>query len=627
MIDAGRAFSGNERNCCFLNSRDGRFADLSAGSGLDFPDDGRGVAVTDWDQDGDLDLWISNRNAPRLRLMRNGAGGGNRSIALQLIGNGESCNRDAIGARVELKLRDQPAGVRHVRSLRAGEGFLSQSSKWLHFGLGKGDRQIESIAIRWPDGSSETLSGFEVGSRYRIQQSSGQAEEVPKRDAAAIKLMPSVQKVAAAKGGARIPVVTLLRAPKLNLKRSDGSLALPGGGRSRLINLWATWCAPCVKELEHFRDHSDELRAAGVDVLAINVDGVGEAIAGGQDPAELIARLKFPFPSIRATEPLVAALQDLHNRVVGLNRPLPVPTSFLVDPQGRLSVIYKGSVSAEQIIADLGHSSGTLADRFARAAQLRGSSIALPEVLRTADQQEASIQHRYGLVVQSINDLDSAIYHYESALALDPNLVASSKQLAQIHAARRDWKAGVETLEVAVKHAPQDFEVHHLLAQLYARLGDAAAATRHYEAALELNPQHALANFGLAALHDARGDAARAIPLYRRGLSAQPSNRLAVNNLAWILATHPDGSVRDPAEAKRLAEKLNEATGDQLPHVLDTLAAAEAAAGNYQVAVRLVERAIELVESASNQPLSDDLSERLTIYKSEQPFIEKRFLK
>ncbi|MEO1842714.1 MAG: hypothetical protein ABGZ37_00380, partial [Akkermansiaceae bacterium] len=40
MIDSGKAFSGNERNCVFLNTRDGRFADISAGSGLDFPDDG-----------------------------------------------------------------------------------------------------------------------------------------------------------------------------------------------------------------------------------------------------------------------------------------------------------------------------------------------------------------------------------------------------------------------------------------------------------------------------------------------------------------------------------------------------------------------------------------------------------
>ncbi len=62
MFAGGRSFSGNERNCCYLNTTfeptiPGRFANISGSSGLDFPDDGRALAVTDWDQDGDLDLW------------------------------------------------------------------------------------------------------------------------------------------------------------------------------------------------------------------------------------------------------------------------------------------------------------------------------------------------------------------------------------------------------------------------------------------------------------------------------------------------------------------------------------------------------------------------------------------
>ena len=134
MIDSGRSFSGQEHNCVFLNTRDGRFANLSAGSGLDFPDDGRALAVCDWDQDGDLDLWISNRNAPRLRLLLNEGNRNNHFLSLRLRGNGTSVNRDAIGARVEL-IPKAKGPHRLVRSLRGGEGFLAQSSKWLHFGL------------------------------------------------------------------------------------------------------------------------------------------------------------------------------------------------------------------------------------------------------------------------------------------------------------------------------------------------------------------------------------------------------------------------------------------------------------------------------------------------------------
>ena len=85
MIDSGRSFSGRERNCVFLNTRDGRFANLSAGSGLDFPDDGRALAVCDWDQDGDLDLWLSARTGPMLRFVRNDSGDGHNFVAVRLI--------------------------------------------------------------------------------------------------------------------------------------------------------------------------------------------------------------------------------------------------------------------------------------------------------------------------------------------------------------------------------------------------------------------------------------------------------------------------------------------------------------------------------------------------------------
>ena len=438
MIDAGRAFSGHERNCCFLNTGDGRFANLSSGSGLDFPDDGRAVAVTDWDQDGDLDLWISNRNAPRLRLMRNEATAGNHHLALLLIGDGERNNRDAIGARVEVKLAGRTGGKRLATSVRAGEGFLSQSSKWLHFGLGT-DAEIESILVRWPDGKEETFAGIEADRRYRIRQGEGSATPSPTRNLGALKLSPGTQIPASSGGAARIPAVTLLRAPRINLKRSDGrSAGSAAGGRSQLINLWATWCAPCLKELEQFRDQADALRAAGVDVLALNVDGIGGATPGSRDPAAVMAELRFPFPATTATRPLVDALQDLHNRVVGLNRPLPVPTSFLIDPQGRLSVIYKGSVSVEQVILDLGHSQGTLAERAQRAAQVPGSIISHPLAVHAAEIQEASIQHRYGVILEGIEDLESADYHFRSALALDPKSADSARRLAQINLDRRE---------------------------------------------------------------------------------------------------------------------------------------------------------------------------------------------
>jgi tetratricopeptide (TPR) repeat protein len=589
MIDAGRAFSGNERNCCFLNTRDGGFANLSASSGIDFPDDGRAVAVTDWDQDGDLDLWISNRNAPRLRLMRNDAKTGNHFLALRLAGNGTSTNRDAIGARVEVKLRGGDS-KRLVSSLRAGEGFLSQSSKWLHFGLGQ-DSEINAVTVRWPGGDNEVFSEITADQRYVLTQGSGKAALIPPRDGA-INLAPSIPTVATTGGAARIPAVTLLRAPKLNTKRGDGTKTGLGDRNSLLLNLWATWCTPCLSELAQFRDHADKLRAANVDVLALNVDAIGAD--GASDPAatspgKVLRDLEFPFPASIATEPLITALQELHNHSVGLNAPLPVPCSFLIDPKGRLSVIYKGSLSIDQLLADVNHSSGTFDERLQRSAQIEGTMIPHSEARRTAKIHQASIHLRYGIAFRKANDLSSAAYHYAAALELDPTSV----------------------------------DGHHTLAQLRSRLGQASEARLHYQAALKLNPDHPLANFEFAALLAGQGDATRAVSLYKSGLKSQPGNHVAANNLAWLLATHPDDKVRNPAEGLRLAQELNSTTGNKVSNILDTLGAAQAANGNFQEAVRTAQRAIILAKAAKQDSLAAGLTTRLNQYKAGKPFVEE----
>ena len=139
MLRDGRSLSGHERHCCFLNTRDGRFATVSAASGLDFSEDGRAIGLTDWDHDGDIDVWLANRTGPRLRFMRNDCRGKTRFITFKLTGT--KCNRDAVGARLELLLA-QPSkdsrenALKLIRTVHAGRGFMSQASKRIHFGLG-----------------------------------------------------------------------------------------------------------------------------------------------------------------------------------------------------------------------------------------------------------------------------------------------------------------------------------------------------------------------------------------------------------------------------------------------------------------------------------------------------------
>ena len=171
LIDEGSSWSGNERNCAFLNVKGERVADVSAASGLDFIDDGRAVAVADWDFDGRLDFWVPNRTAPRVRLLHNQGGEPGRFVALRL--RGTTSNRDAIGARLELvRAGESP----QIRTVRAGDGYLAQSSKWVHFGLGESDTEV-NLKVRWPGGEADVIAGLQPGKFYTVVEGAGRAEE------------------------------------------------------------------------------------------------------------------------------------------------------------------------------------------------------------------------------------------------------------------------------------------------------------------------------------------------------------------------------------------------------------------------------------------------------------------
>ncbi len=165
ILQEGGSWSGHERNCCFLNTRSDRFADVSSAVGFDHDADTRGVALVDWDRDGDLDVWSSNRTSPRVRYLENQSTANNGYLVIRL--QGTRSNRDAIGARLELTT-ETGDGAEHtqIQGLRAGEGYLSQSSKDVHFGLG-GDRPVR-LLIRWPSGMKQTFSNLQANTHYRV---------------------------------------------------------------------------------------------------------------------------------------------------------------------------------------------------------------------------------------------------------------------------------------------------------------------------------------------------------------------------------------------------------------------------------------------------------------------------
>jgi len=150
----------------FLNQGDATFRDVASAS-ADFarPKVGRGLAVGDFDRDGDLDVLITTNNGPAY-LFRNDQTAGNRSLRFRLVGT--RSNRDAIGATVRI-FHGSSSQSRYVKS---GSSYLSQSELPVTFGVGRRDR-VDRVVIAWPSGRTDEFKNVASGRAYECVEGRG----------------------------------------------------------------------------------------------------------------------------------------------------------------------------------------------------------------------------------------------------------------------------------------------------------------------------------------------------------------------------------------------------------------------------------------------------------------------
>ena len=543
MMRRGRSFSGHERHCCFLNTgaaavrktADGvaRFANISATSGIDLPDDGRALVAVDWDHDGDLDLWFSNRNAPRLRFLRNDVPSDHHHLAVRLVGNGRSTNRDAIGARVDVVLA-QKTTLPLIKTLRAGDAFLSQSSKWLHFGLGDADA-IEKVRVRWPGGDVETFIGLTVDRRYRLVQGSGKAEMLPAQNRV-LAISPAPVSLPAEDSTARIPTATSLPMLKLSyLSFSGDRRRLPiGEGKPVLLNLWASWCRPCLAELKELGKREPEIRAAGIDVVALAVDGLGDDRSDPAAAEQFVKRLEFPFTAGRATEGLIAFLQNVHDHLITRKQPLPIPVSFLIDTDGRIAVIYKGRLRVDDLLDDATHSRGTLLERFARSAPIAGRTLPIATASRRLNQIEA--RFHFATYLQGIGFSADAAAEYRQLIKLSPKDAMAHNNLGIAYAKQRNFRQAEASFRESLRVQPDFDRAHANLGTLLAQQGHLEQAERHFGQALRNKPKAAEHYVNLGGLLLRRGRWREAQSRLEQALAINPNLADAHAHLGRALA-------------------------------------------------------------------------------------------
>ena len=148
----------------FENVGSGKFKDSSVELSQYFREEyvGRGACLGDYDNDGDIDIYIVNLNSQGM-LLRNNKGNENNWISLDLVGS--TSNRDGIGSRIKL----MAGGKVQTAQKKSTSGYLSQNDSRIHFGLMKNDL-IEKIEIKWPSGKFQVLENIKANQILTVKE-------------------------------------------------------------------------------------------------------------------------------------------------------------------------------------------------------------------------------------------------------------------------------------------------------------------------------------------------------------------------------------------------------------------------------------------------------------------------
>ena len=316
MFAEGRSFSGNERDKLWLNGGDGTWLDLSDLSGCDSANDGRGVIACDFDGDMDVDLFVHELQRERHALYRNELGtlyGG----AIKLRLRATTGQYEAIGATVTVTPED---GAPAALPMSRGAGFVSCQPPELVFGLGP-DADEATVHVRWPGGGEDT---YTVAAGARVTLTEG-GEATP--FGAPRGLLPDPLPV-----GLKLQVGDVV--PALSVADAGGAPATldPAAladGKPLYLNLWASYCGPCVAELPLLQAKHT---AGDARVVALSMDGPNKQATA----AELLVDRGVSFPTfyLGAGAPGVNAVVDLER--------LPLPTTLVLDPDGRITEVIRG---------------------------------------------------------------------------------------------------------------------------------------------------------------------------------------------------------------------------------------------------------------------------------------------
>ena len=255
-------------------------------------------------------------------------------------------------------------------------------------------------------------------------------------------------------------------------------------------------------------------------------------------------------------------------------------------------------------------------------------------------------------IASKLEDYPESIKQLNLAIDVDPNNIMLHNFLATVYLKQNNYEMAIKKLNKSLEIDPEQFGAYGQMARVYYQQKNYEQALFYAQKSLSINPEQPIVLNQLAALYNRQKKTDKAIETFKKSLQTWPKqpdvmNELAMalygqskvqeamdlwsdtleldpnqvyaaNSLAWIKATSKDENFYDPPNALKFAHQACEITGYQNPGMLDTLAAALAANGQFDKAVETASQAIKIAVSTDQNELVRDLQQHIAWYKNKK---------
>ncbi len=236
----------------------------------------------------------------------------------------------------------------------------------------------------------------------------------------------------------------------------------------------------------------------------------------------------------------------------------------------------------------------------------------------------ATAHHNLGFAFLQKGRVDEAIAQFQKALELQPNDGEADNDLGLVLLRKGRVDEAINQFQKALELQPNYPDAHNNLGLALLQKGRVDEAITHFKRAVELHLDSAAAHYNLGSALFQKGLVDEAITCFQKALELQPNNPNTLNQLAWLLATCPDASIRNAPEAIQLAQQADQLVGGQNLVILRTLAAAYAGNGQFPEAVATAQRALQLATAQNDAALVNDLKTQLGFYQAGSPYRDTR---